>query len=72
MNRENLNFSGKILQAIDLTPWKARQINRFLYQAIEKKFFLQDLKKNEKYYCLGKKKYKNTDRFIPKVKILFQ
>ena len=35
--RKNSKFFPKDIEAINLTPWKARQINRFVYPVTEKK-----------------------------------
>ena len=53
--REVSEFFPKDLEAINLTPWKARQINRFVYPVTGKRVkFFKDSKENEKYYCWGK------------------
>ena len=64
MNRDISEFFPVNLQAIDLTPWKARQINRFIYQATEKKvgFFKGFEKTMNNIVDRGKKS--NTDRFF--------
>ena len=67
MNRDISEFFPVNLQAIDLTPWKARQINRFIYQATEKKVgFFKGFEKTMKNIVVWGKKY-NTDKLIPKV-----
>ena len=69
--RKNSKFFPKDIEAINLTPWKARQINRFVYPVTEKKVkFLKRFKSKMKNIIVWGKNIRNesyinqVDNFI--------
>ncbi len=67
-NRIISRFFPNNLEGINLTPWKARQINRFIYPATGKrvKYFIRFKSRMENIIVWGKSKI--TDIYISKVK----
>ena len=65
--RKASKFFPKDLEAINLTPWKARQINRFVYPVTGKKVkFLKRFKSNMKNIIVWGKN-KRIEGYIPQV-----
>ena len=59
-SREAYKFFPQDLEAINLTPWKARQINRFVYPVIGKKVkFLKRFKSKMKNIIVWGKNTRN-------------
>ena len=66
-NRKISTFFQKNINGLNLTPWKARQINRFVFKANKKRFgFYKSYKSNMKNILVWGKS-SNSDRFIGKV-----